>query len=466
MVNIMLDLPDIQGIVFSGHGHMPHSRFLCLQIDDRKPAQAWLTRLAPCIVTGERRERGVPKPKTSAHIAFSAPGLQTLGLDQDALSTFPREFTEGMANGERPRVLDDTGDSAPERWQFGGPGTPVIHVLLALYATSEAEMESLTQEAWYPTQPGSGVHVVYQQDSFRRTDNEPFGFRDGISQPAIEGGPVPVTPGQSVLKAGELLLGYTNEYNNPSPVPTVSPALDTANLLPADATIPNRKAFGLNGSFLVLRKLAQDVDGFWRFCEEQTRNPDGTPNPDLKVWLAAKFVGRWPSGAPLTLSPDKDDPVLGKDDSRNNNFLFARTDGSGFACPIGSHVRRSNPRDALEPNSPERALVISNRHRIMRRGRPYEDPLEKGLIFIAFNADIQRQFEFIQQTWINNPKFNGLYDNKDPLVADDDGQGVMVLQRGPVRKKIHGLPRFVQMRGGGYFFLPGLRTLRFLANLA
>src|SRR6185369_9422605 len=354
--------------------------------------------------------------------------------------------------------------------------------LLACYSTSEAVMDSLAREDWYPASPGSGLRIVYEQDSFRHSDNEPFGFRDGIAQPAIEGGPVPPLSGQAVLKPGEFLLGYTNGYDNVSTVPTVPATQDAANLLPPADGAPALKGFARNGSFLVYRKLAQDVEGFWQFCEDRTRNPDGTPNPQDKEKLAAKIVGRWRSGAPLNLAPDHDDPALGKDIQRNDNFLFAKTDGNGFACPIGSHMRRTNPRDALEPNSPERALVISNRHRIVRRGRPYADPLptppaplaqtgagasavpeevrvahhkqpmEQGLIFLAINSDIQRQFEFIQQTWINSPKFNGLYDNPDPLLANSDGTGTMVLQSCPVRQRIHGMPRFVQMRGGGYFF--------------
>ena len=195
-----------------------------------------------------------------------------------------------------------------------------------------------------------------------------------------------------------------------------------------------------------------------------------------------------------------DDCELGKDVQRNNDFLYlqkdadGKDDAEGFRCPVGSHVRRSNPRDTLQPN-PTRSLVIANRHRILRRGRPYaENPAtpgtentkgkEVGLIFIAINADIQRQFEFIQQTWINSPKFNGLYDNKDPIVGNNneasdsedstnnpgmgngDAKGSLTIQRYPVRLRVQGIPRFVEVRGGGYFFLPSLQALHFLAALA
>jgi deferrochelatase/peroxidase EfeB len=171
----------------------------------------------------------------------------------------------------------------------------------------------------------------------------------------------------------------------------------------------------------------------------------------------------------LTLSPDYDDAAIGADGKRNNDFGFAESDAVGYACPIGSHVRRSNPRDVLHPNGPSRSLEISNRHRIMRRGRPYEETSpngrEVGLFFIAINADLQRQFEFVQQTWLNNPTFNGLTNDCDPIVSNSDGAGVMTIQRSPVRKTVSGVPRFITVKGGAYFFVPGLRALRYLAAL-
>jgi len=175
----------------------------------------------------------------------------------------------------------------------------------------------------------------------------------------------------------------------------------------------------------------------------------------------------------------QDDPALGKDERRNDDFLYMPTDAEGFGCPIGSHTRRSNPRDTQQPN-PARSIVITNRHRVLRRARPYHEPGRSpgtgnadgtavGLVFMCINADIQRQFEFVQQTWINNPKFNGLYDNKDPLIGDNDdtpaGSGSMTIQRSPVRQKVGGIPRFVAVKGGGYFFLPAISALQFLARL-
>ena len=167
------------------------------------------------------------------------------------------------------------------------------------------------------------------------------------------------------------------------------------------------------------------------------------------------------------------DPELGRNKYRNNDFAFAATDHDGFACPVGSHIRRANPRDALAfPAEPKRSLTIANRHRIIRRGRPYHEVsaatgevVEQGLLFVAINATLHRQFEFIQQSWLNNTKFNGLYDERDPLSSANPGDGMMTIQAKPVRERLHGLPRFVTVRGGAYFFLPSIRALKFLAQI-
>ncbi len=463
----MLEYSDIQGLVLSGHSHLPHARFLFLQIQDRSLCQVWLGTILPEVGTAARRPKGSEKPGSAMHVAFTAPGLVGLGLSAGTMESFPREFVQGMGHGERTKVLGDSGNSAPELWQVGGSKNPEVHILLMLYASSEENLAAISARVWDHA-ASSGLKEVFRQESFRQSENEPFGFRDGISQPAIEGAQGGVLPGQTVLKAGEFLIGYVNEYGEPPPMPTVGAAQDAANLLPSHELQPGQKAFGRNGSYLVWRKMAQDVTGFWSYMDQQTKNKDGTSNREKQVWLAAKFVGRWPSGAPLTLSPDKDDAELGADKKRNNQFDFTTNDAAGFACPIGAHIRRGNPRDMLSPN-PQKSTQVSNRHRLVRRGRPYleiqgDQAAEHGLLFIAVNANLQTQFEFVQQTWLNSPKFGGLCDSQDPLVSDNDGTGIMVIQSQPVRQRLHGLPRFVQVKGGGYFFLPGIKAIQFLAQ--
>lgn len=463
------DYADIQGIVLNGYGQLKCTRFLFLQIGDPAGARRWLRDLCPQIMTAMRRARGAAKPDTALNIAFTHTGMAQMGLPTDALAQMPRELQEGMAHGERSRVLGDTDDSAPEQWDLGGPGTPEIHVLLMLYGLNDdvilAHYPELAAQ-W----TAAGLTEVYKQDTGRISDKEPFGYKDGVSQPFPAGSPGRPIPGEIPINVGEFLLGYRNGYDSLPPSPLVTSSVAGADSLPPGDG--GQRDFGRNGSYLIFRKLAQDVHGFHHFLAEQTRQADGGLDPAGAVRLGAKIVGRWPGGAPLVLSPDKDDPALHAVE-KSNDFLYMPTDPNGLACPIGSHVRRCNPRDSLLP-TPKRSLVIANRHRIIRRGRHYEDQgrtdtwdpkgVEHGLCFVALNADIQRQFEFIQQTWINSPKFGGLYDNKDPLVGDNDGTGHMTIPGLPVRQRVNGLPRFVRVRGGGYFFLPGLSALRFLAG--
>jgi Dyp-type peroxidase family len=229
--------------------------------------------------------------------------------------------------------------------------------------------------------------------------------------------------------------------------------------------------FGRNGTYLVARQLEQDVFGFRRFVRHAAPALDGRSGPEAEERLAAKLVGRWRSGAPLVRSPHRDDADLATD----NAFGYAAVDPYGERCPIGAHIRRANPRDALT-SEPGRALEITNQHRIIRRGRVYgkglpddateDDGVERGLFFLCVNANIERQFEFVQQTWLNNRKFGQLYDDQDPVMGTppDDG-GIFTVQRSPVATRVHELPNFVTVRGGAYFFLPGLRALRALAGV-
>jgi Dyp-type peroxidase family len=470
-----LDLADIQGLIASGYARQKYARFIFLRIKKVATAKHWLAQAAGHITTADWRSvlRDAP-PHSHANIAFTAGGLRLLGLDEDAMGAFPREFLVGMAL--RANLLGDEGRSAPDMWEFGGRNRPEVNVFLMLYASESVQMEELAQRFW---QMGleAGLDLVFCQDSLRedaKDAKEPFGFHDGISQPYIQGMQIdPRTeplPGQNTVKAGEFVLGYPNEYDQVPTSPTVPSTLGSNELLAASSAGENRCDFGRNGSFLVVRKLEQDVAGFKRFFDEQATR-DGVVDEQRRDLLMAKFMGRWPSGAPLVLAPQKDDEPLGASKVRNNDFNYAGTDRDGYLCPIGSHVRRCNPRDALT-ESPSESLHLMKRHRIVRRGRPYHEPPDvdperasrRGLMFIALNTDFQRQFEFIQRTWINNPKFAGLCDNKDPIVGNNDGKGAMVIQDQKISSRVHGLPRFVTVKGGGYFFMPGKKALLYLAQ--
>jgi Dyp-type peroxidase family len=475
----MLEFDDIQAYILSGYSHKPYSCFFFYEIIDAALARHSIRDLLPHITYARRREPSESIPTTATNVAFTVGGLRTLGLDDAAIASFPREFNGGddytgaanpMAMPASSAVLEDVGQSAPEHWQFGGPNTPPVHVLLMLFASDKALLDDFIKKMGAHAK--HGLRLVYHQHSNREGEREAFGFSDGISQPAIEGSYMPVKPGQQVVKAGEFILGYTNEYAMNPPTPVVAVANDPENLLPVLS--PGQKDLGRNGTYLAVRKLRQHVHDFWKFCTDKTRDPDGSENPAKKELLAAKMFGRWKSGAPLALAPDRDDPALGADDKRNNNFLYA-DDPGGLKCPMGSHLRRSNPRDNLPPDDPKTSLTVSGRHRIIRRGRPYNNPNgnEGGLMFMAVNADIQRQFEFVLQTWINSPKFGHLYDNKDPIVSEPKlldpvsggtQESVMVIPGEQVRQRVSGLQRFIDVRGGGYFFMPGLRALRYLGS--
>jgi deferrochelatase/peroxidase EfeB len=274
----------------------------------------------------------------------------------------------------------------------------------------------------------------------------------------------------------------------------VDPALDRDAILPPSANPAHAarslRDLGVNGSYVVYRKLEQDVAGFWGFMRREALRISGAAEPAAAIALAARCVGRWPSGAPVVLAPETDIPAYGKRD----DFAY-RADPDGLACPIGAHIRRVNPRDDLKPYSAAQSLSMSEAHRLLRRarvfGRQLVDPTllqeaarqggaatrigeddgggARGIHFFCVNADIRRQFEFVQQTWCNNPRFGGLNDNKDPLIGDNDRADSpashMTIPRRPVRIRTAPLPRFVTVKAGAYLFMPGIRALRFLARL-
>jgi len=385
-------------------------------------------------------------------VAFTARGLTAFGLSPDDLDSFPREFLLGMSEEGHARILGD----APGSWVFGAPAQDAIHAVLMLFAATETGLATLAAEHRAKL-TAAGATIAHEDEGNILTDSrEHFGFHDGISEPHIEGGPrTKKTQTESLpsIPAGELVLGYEDAYQETPRAPAVR-GFD----------------FGRNGSFLVYRTLRQDVTGFWNEMRARARPQGGEKIEEAAIRLAAAIVGRWPGGASLAKHPHAD-PGLTAD----NDFLYAREDPHGYKCPFGAHARRANPRDMLPPSTTE-SMKETSRHRLVRRGRPYgperarpwtyttDDGVERGLVFIALCASLRRQFEFIQQTWVNNPKFAGLYDERDPMLTPPGGSAPFTLQGEPVRRRLVGLPSFVTMRGGAYFFLRGLRALEWLAT--
>jgi Dyp-type peroxidase family len=424
-----LELADIQGLLVRGYSQLRAAAFQVLEISDVTAACRWLASIAAAVNRGDQRS-----PLTAVNVALTAPALLRLGVDEETISDLSAEFRQGMTEPSRARALGDVDASAPGRWAWGGPGGRPAHVLLLLYAAGPAALADLLATHGSPP----GLDVVAHLDTVDLDGREQFGFHDGISQPSIEGLPRTGPRARSV-RAGEFVLGYPNELTRRV----------------------GSSALARNGSYLVLRQLEQDVDGLWRYCAEVSG--DGQLRGGASVALAARMVGRWPSGAPLVLSPDGDDPTLADAD----DFGYHDLDPRGTRCPIGAHVRRTNPRDALAPDAGSpRSVAIVRQHRILRRGRSYGSGSERGLHFICLNASLSRQFEFLQRSWVCDPHFNGLYEDADPLIGPRRPLGdTFTMPGAPVRRRLRGLPRFVTTRGGAYFFLPGVRTLGRIAGI-
>jgi Dyp-type peroxidase family len=486
------DLDDIQGFITSGYGHLRYAAYLFVHADNTDSARRWLQRITSLVTMSKRPAgRGGEKPARPAmaiNLALTAEGLVASGLPRQALRTFAPEFVEGMATERRARILGDHGASAPEHWEIGGQNTVPPHALLIVHAPDEAARDAAC-DAQRALLADTGMREVTNglQHGYRpESECEPFGFRDGLAQPAIRG-----LKGAGV-PTGEFILGHENHYGLITPTPVVPADLDPQGLLPRLANPyhagTNLRDFGRNGSYVVYRKLRQDVAGFWQFMRHEAQRIFGAEDPARTIWLAAKCVGRWPSGAPLALAPDADEPQFASSD----DFLYAH-DAEGYGCPLGAHVRRTNPRDALRPYPAKQSLSMTEAHRILRRGRvfgpPLFDPLilqraptpevrqrlhniaddgtSRGIHFICVNASIKSQFEFIQQTWCNNARFGGLHDNKDPLLASAAGDasvGWMSVPGKPSGIRTGPLPQFVTASGGAYLFMPGKSALRFLCG--
>jgi Dyp-type peroxidase family len=472
-----LETEDIQGLVLSGYKHLPHAQYVLLQIQRPDDVRTWLANLVPHITDARRSPR---EPVPAVNVAFTHSGLEALGLHPSVLARFPRAFQEGMAPSglqHRSRALGDVGENDPKHWEWGGePGTRV-DLLLMVFAEDDVKLKLAVDTrldnlctsgaaTMCPAQPLNGRLIPASTDPEGRTlFREHFGFVDGISQPEIEGGHrstrrVTERGSQHLLKPGEFVLGYVDGDGVIAQGVAVEARLDGEALLPPGGSVPGSRDFSRNGTYLVFRQLRQDVATFRTFVASAAGASASLQDTD---GLAARLVGRHRDGAPL---------ISAEGGAQANEFAFSG-DPHGFACPIGAHIRRANPRDSLM-DDPSAAIKAANRHRLLRRGRPYGPELgpdqppdgeERGMLFICLNGDIERQFEFVQQNWINSPVFSGLASERDGLVGAPGGHGCLTVQSPAVRQRTVGIPRFITVKGGAYFFLPGLSTLRYVATL-
>ena len=370
-----------------------------------------------CARAGGRGTRGGNVAMQPGRHVGWAPGARP--RSSPCSDRFPLVFSEGIAPADlkhRSRILGDTGASTPGNWQWGGSGHPV-DLLLMVFARPGHLARHVRPLLRSFKRSGAGVvvalrsgHLIRKPGAAAKATFEHFGFRDGLSDPIIEGSWQARRRERSVhlTKPGEFLLGYPSEDGTDAPGIPVNASLDCCALLPpiAGASEPSVD-FGRNGTYLVCRQLAQDVAAFRRFLSRAADADHRTPAAEA---VAARVVGRWRDGT--LVGSDPREPA-----EASNEFGFAN-DPYGFGCPIGAHLRRANPRDSFAADAMT-AFRSTNQHRLLRRGRPYgpvldedrsdDDGRDRGLVFIGLNSDIERQFEFVQQNWINNSTFGRLY---------------------------------------------------------
>lgn len=507
---------DVQGLVLSGYPMLPASAYLLWRFLPGEPtaAKQWLQDLAERLTSADTSHEKKPQNTTdrtlkalkqasgedlyAINLALTATGFAHLQAGTSALSDFSLEFQEGIAPkpadaSEIPRrsnVLGDIGASSPQHWDWGGwAQNSQIDGVLLLYAADNESLDALVKSE-IKAMKGVGEPIISSTPHTRGLPalegriyddlKEHFGFTDGISQPMIEGSPkakrvqdsakrpgrnAPQTDEMSVdeqrlsfVKPGEFILGYVNERR--------ANALNDVSHGENHGTTRNRD-LRRNGTYLVFRQLEQDVPAFNDFVSKSAKRIYGSTEESTRHKFASLLVGRTLAGDPLVQTKSSGQ-------STRNDFLYYYEDRSGMACPIGAHIRRANPRDTVGPD-PDTALRLSKMHRIIRRGRPYGDKLNaasigsggedasRGMLFIALNADIAGQFEMIQHSWLNNTHFSGLYAGTDPFGHFECPADVVTIQNRPTNHYIERPRPFVRVRGGAYFFMPGINAVRALA---
>ena len=495
MSSYAVDFSDVQGLVRFGYSALTEASFVLLRVRDAAAASAWLS-VAPVTNAVELDKA----PLTALQVAFTRQGLEALRLSPQAISGFSDEFLSGIGGEQnRSHRLGDEGANAPHLWRWGGPDK-VPHLVVMFYA-QKGQLASFAANFKGPSWDAAFESIAALPTSDLQ-GVEPFGFTDGISQPTLDWQRGRGTADQlaytNLSCLGEFLLGYPNEYGRYTDRPLLSSDGGNA-ILPEAEDVPGMRDFGRNGTYLVLRQLQQDVRGFWQFVDRESNG-----DSQVREQLAWAMVGRKRNGDPLEdLSQP---PIEGVKPATPSNQFNYDSDASGMRCPFGAHVRRANPRNAdfppgtggllsqlihnlgFNPMGVREDIMSSTRfHRVLRRGREYgpglspeqalqpnfSDQEEHGIQFVCLNANISRQFEFVQGAWIMSTKFNGTSGESDPLLGNRQpipgcpvtDNFLLPQENGPARR-VEGLPQFVTVRGGAYFFLPGIRALKFLCAQA
>jgi Dyp-type peroxidase family len=553
-----LSVSNIQGNIIGGFNKDQQTMlFLRFRRDAERAVNVsnfknWLAIIIPFIATAEevltfnrlfKLIRSRRKIETSAvqatwiNIAFSFEALKLLSSDADKFTD--KAFKQGMA-ARGVEVLNDPADPAaegnPQNWVFGGPGCEAdIVVIIASddpddLAATVRRVEGSIYGGRTPDGRAinSGVQVIYKQEGATLppplTGHEHFGFLDGVSQPGLRGrispkdddvltprqnpkDPDKGKPGQDLLWPGEFVFGYPGQDTNATEKDGGIKKKGPDSLTHGPGERPAGPPWAKDGSYLVIRRLRQDVPGFHKFLASQGVDAD---------LLGAKIVGRWKSGAPIMRAATQDIPALGDDDCANLNFEFqqksdriprqdpdsgfcsddnpafppSKGDKTGAICPFAGHIRKAYPRDDTGTLSTQIGEITTQTHRLLRRGIPFGDPYfppndpektkdsgNRGLVFAAYQTSIVEQFEFVQAAWANNPEFKDkseddkLVSGHDLIIGQSNGPGGSRERRCSVqiagkRKDLVAPVDWVIPTGGGYFFAPSISALEILAGVS
>lgn len=519
VVEERLELSDIQGAILPGF-KKDHAAIISLRIDDVAGCKTWLRARAPEVARADevlafnrlfkqiRMRRGGealgPKAVWTS-ISFSADGLSLLRSRQEIEAAFEDAFFDGMFQSA-------LGDPPPSRWAVGGTPDGVPHILVVIAADDPTHLAAAVArlDATIAETVTGGKPALRSMDTPQLgatltgalQGHEHFGFKDGVSQPAIRGVASEdpqdfvdarrlatddanyelfAEPGRPLVWPGQFLIGYNRQDRSDFLKP----------FTPFEPKVPWQR----NGSYLVYRRLQQKVHAFWRFCTDGARVfSEQTGREVTPEAFASLLVGRWPSGAPLVRAPAADDPDLAADNDVNNDFLFsdatptatlvdgtvpssglppARPDPNGHLCPFVAHIRKVNPRDdPTDTGGPRQTRTRLT----LRRGIPYgpakdparlleDDGVDRGLLFMSYQGSIQNQFEFVVKTWVNLP--NSPHDSdpptgQDPLIGQGSAPRFVRLPHDPdAADEKFTLPdeTWVVMTGGGYFFTPPVSAL-------
>jgi Dyp-type peroxidase family len=541
-----LDLADIQGNIIRPYGRFgfPFARHLFFNIGNAAAGRCFIERVRHVVTTSERwgaidgdpNPQAPKRPLVAINIGLSFLGLLALELPTRTLSQLPEEFIDGMA--KRWSLLGDLGPSAPCRWDpiwvaAGDARASQIHIWVSLNAQAQPDgtpVDALAERTgWLETVAAEssgitllkghkGSNAAYQDAAalLRElptgqkipTDKEHFGFTDGIGDPVFAGQYEPSVEAEEAIGNGKLLPG------NEGWVPLATGEFILGHPSEAQELPPTAPpwSFMRNGTFMAYRKLHQNVASFATYVKEQAvlyRQVTAAASAvAAEKTIRAKMVGRWPNGFPLAIAPTykvsetlaaqwSDIPAIqlkagGSRTAAETARLAAyerllaefrySDDTDGAKCPFASHIRRANPRDALDPllgsppSEPAPSSALVNRRRILRRGLPYGDSSapdhadnesEHGVVFMALCGSLFRQFEFVQQQWLQYGGSFNLGNDTDPLVGWRGAAAKLVIPVDPKGAETPficaNLPQFVETRGGEYFFLPSLTALREIA---